>query len=63
MDLIYGIGNVNEQNVLRLIIDKSLKFDSHVNYICKKLSKLFHLLRNCLMKFLMKEKTIFWIKI
>ena len=39
MDLIYGIGNVNEQNVLRLIIDKSLKFDSHVNYIYAKNSQ------------------------
>ena len=37
------IDNVTEQNVLGLIIDKSLKFDSHVNYICKKLSKLFYL--------------------
>ena len=37
------IDNVNEQNVLRLIIDKSLKFDIYVNYICKRLSKLFYL--------------------
>ena len=34
------ISNVNEQNALGVIIDNSLKFDTHVNNICKKVSKL-----------------------
>jgi hypothetical protein len=35
-----SISNVNMQNVLGVIIDNSLKFDIHVDNICKKLSKL-----------------------
>ena len=34
------ISNVKEQNVLCVIIDNSLKFDTNVNNICKKVSKL-----------------------
>ena len=34
------LSNVNEQSALGVIIDNSLKFDTHVNNVCKKVSKL-----------------------
>ena len=38
------ISNVASQNVLGVMIDNSLKFDFHVDNICKKMSKLMLLL-------------------
>ena len=38
------INNVARQHVLGVMIDNSLKFDFHVDYICKKMSKLMFLL-------------------
>ena len=40
------INNVARQNVLGVMINNSLKFDFHVDNICKKMSKLMFLLSN-----------------